>query len=340
MLVTEFSTSHLPAAERFDHWCGLTADTLIPNTLGSDHASHFEAELRLLDLGLVQISALRYPPLETHRPAKLIRRSDPEVCQLMLNLRGGHRLVQAGLDTTSSAGELMLYDTSRPWHGWATAATGSVEGIMVQFPRQLLPLPQGKIRSLTAARLSGREGMGALLAGFLRQMAADAASYTVADTSRLATITIDLLAAVCAHHLDTERHLPPETHHHVLLLRIRAFIEQHLGKPGLTPAMVAAAHNISTRHLHRLFQTQGLTVAGLIRQRRLENCHRELTDPHHNHRTIQAIAAGWGFADKAHFSRLFLATFGMAPSHYRHLHKASGTAAIVNRRALTDNDIS
>ncbi|WP_418952371.1 hypothetical protein [Streptomyces chartreusis] len=71
---------------------------------------------------------------------------------------------------------MTLYDTSRPWHGWAEADTGAVDGIMVQLPRQLLPVPQDKVRLLTAVRLSGREGMGALLAGFLRQMVADATS--------------------------------------------------------------------------------------------------------------------------------------------------------------------
>lgn len=319
MLVTEARTRDLPAAERFDYWRSLTAETLLPNTLRSEHASDFGAELRLLDLGAVQVSGLRYPQLETYRPAKLIRRSDPEAYQLMLNLRGGHRIIQGGCDTTSSAGEMTLYDTSRPWHGWAEADTGTVGGIMVQLPRQLLPLPQDKVRSLTAVRMSGREGMGALLAGFLRQMAADASSYTPADASRLAVVAVDLLAAVCAHHLEAERQLPPETRHHALILRIRTFIEQHLADPGLTPAAVAAAHNISTRHLHRLFQAQGMTVAGWIRQRRLENCHRELADPRHRHRTIQAVAARWGFTDKAHFSRVFRAAYGMPPGDLRHL---------------------
>ncbi len=40
--------------------------------------------------------------------------------------------------------------------------------------------------------------------------------------------------------------------------------------PQLSPAAVAAAHHISLRSLHQLFHDEGLTVAGWIRQRRLE----------------------------------------------------------------------
>ncbi|MFF4760725.1 helix-turn-helix domain-containing protein [Streptomyces sp. NPDC001292] len=318
-MVTEVRTSCLPAAERFDHWCSLTTDTLIPNLLSSDHAANFRAELRLVDLGAVQVSKLRYPPLETRRTAKLIRRSDPESYQVMLNLRGGHRLVQGGRDVAGTAGELMLYDTSRPWQGDACSDRGHISGIMVQLPRTLLPLPYERVLSLTAARIPADDGVAALLAGFLRQMTANAHSYTLADAGRLAAITVDLLAAVCAHHLEAEQQLQPETHHHSLILRIRAFIEQHLADPGLTPEAVAAAHHISTRHLHRVFQAQGLTVAGWIRRRRLENCHRDLSEPHNEHRPVWAVAADWGFVDKAHFSRLFRAAYGITPRDLRHL---------------------
>lgn len=316
-MATELRTSLLPVAERFDYWCSMTRDTLIPNMLWSAHASDFRAELRLLDLDAVKVSAMSCPPLESWRSAKLIRQSDPEMYQVIFCSRGSYTISQGGREVTGSDGELVFSDTSRPWRIRADVEATGAAAIYLQLPRTSLPLPADKFRALTAVQLSGSEGVGGLLAGFLKQMLADAHSYTPADAPRLAAVTADLLAAVCAHHLEAERLLPPETHHHALLLRIRAFIEQHLPDPGLTPAAVAAAHNISARHLHRLFQGQGVTVAGWIRQRRLENCHRDLTDPRQSHRTVQAIAARWGFTDKAHFSRLFRATYGMPPGDFR-----------------------
>ncbi|MFE4047964.1 helix-turn-helix domain-containing protein [Streptomyces sp. YIM B13518] len=82
---------------------------------------------------------------------------------------------------------------------------------------------------------------------------------------------------------------------------------------------MAAAHQISTRSLYKLFQEEGLTVAAWVRERRLENCRRALADPALNSRPVHAIAARWGFADSAHFSRAFRAAYGMPPKEYRQL---------------------
>ncbi|MFB6784621.1 helix-turn-helix domain-containing protein, partial [Streptomyces sp. NPDC056352] len=91
------------------------------------------------------------------------------------------------------------------------------------------------------------------------------------------------------------------------------------GPPGRSPGAIAAAHNISLRSLHRLFQDQDLTVAGWIRARRLERCRRDLADPLLHSRPVRAIAACWGFTDPTtHFSRAFRAAYGMPPGDYRH----------------------
>jgi AraC-like DNA-binding protein len=71
----------------------------------------------------------------------------------------------------------------------------------------------------------------------------------------------------------------PDAAHRGLMLQITAFIEAHLGEVGLSPAQIAAAHHISLRQLHKLFHADGTTVAGWIRQRRLEHCGHDLRDP-------------------------------------------------------------
>jgi hypothetical protein len=54
----------------------------------------------------------------------------------------------------------------------------------------------------------------------------------------------------------------PPTPTSMLLTRIYAFIQQHLGDPELSPGAVAAAHHISVSYLHKLFHAEGATVAG------------------------------------------------------------------------------
>lgn len=317
MLVSDFWTENLPVAERFGSWRDMTASALVANFIRSEHEADFRARARLLELGAVQVSGLAYPSLETRRTMKLIRSFDPESYQLMLNLRGSHRMIQGDRDTTCGPGEVMFFDSSRPWQGWAFADRDSVRGVMVQIPRALLPFPANKVDQLIATRLPGHEGMAALLSGFVTQLVADTTTYTQADGVRLATCTLDLFVAFLAHHLDAAASMPPETHHRALRMRIHAFIQQHLGDPDLSPATIAAAHQISVRSLQRLFQDQGLTVAGWIRARRLERCHRDLADPLLRPRPIRAIAARWGFTNSAHFSRAFRAAYGSSPKDYR-----------------------
>ncbi len=119
--------------------------------------------------------------------------------------------------------------------------------------------------------------MRTLLSGYLRELVNLSAEYRPEDRADLLTVTIDLITALLTHEVEPEQPWDPD----VQRARILDFMRRHLSNPNLDPAMIAAAHHMSTRTLHKLFQAQDLTVASWIRRRhRLENCRRDLTDPH------------------------------------------------------------
>lgn len=101
------------------------------------------------------------------------------------------------------------------------------------------------------------------------------------------------------------------------MAQIHAFIRNNLGDPNLTPDAIAATHHISLRYLHKLFQQEGRTVAGWIRERRLEQCRRDLANPQLGARPIHVIAARWGFTRPAHFSQAFRSAYGHSPRQFR-----------------------
>ncbi|MDX3232223.1 hypothetical protein PV419_43035, partial [Streptomyces sp. ME19-01-6] len=74
----------------------------------------------------------------------------------------------------------------------------------LDVPKALLSLPMGHVDRLLARRLSGHEGMGALLAGFLTRLIQDTASYRPSDGPRLEVVLVDLLSALLAQHLDAD----------------------------------------------------------------------------------------------------------------------------------------
>jgi AraC-like DNA-binding protein len=134
--------------------------------------------------------------------------------------------------------------------------------------------------------------------------------------TRLVHNALDLVTTLFNEELDL-RGASSRDPHQILLGRIHDFIEANLGDPDLSPGSIAAAHYISTRHLHDLFRELGTTVAASIRERRLERCRRDLRDPVLSDRPVTAIAARWGFLDSAHFSRIFRAAYGESPTGYR-----------------------
>jgi AraC-like DNA-binding protein len=130
---------------------------------------------------------------------------------------------------------------------------------------------------------------------------------------------LDLLCTALAARLDARLDQPggDDSVRRALLTRAVAFIEQHLGDADLDPARIAAALHISVRYLHKLFHSEGTSVAAWVRRRRLEACGHDLRDPAQAARPVSSIAAHRGLPDAAHFSRLFRATFGMSPRDYR-----------------------
>ena len=77
-------------------------------------------------------------------------------------------------------------------------------------------------------------------------------------------------------------------------------------------------------------------MASYIRDLRLARCRRDLADPALRNQPVQAIAARWGFSDKAHFSRVFRAAHGVdaagVPRRATRIRRGSstGTASTVN----------
>ncbi|WP_406034228.1 helix-turn-helix transcriptional regulator [Nocardioides sp. NBC_00163] len=80
---------------------------------------------------------------------------------------------------------------------------------------------------------------------------------------------------------------------------------------------LAAAHNVSTRTVHRAFSMTGDTMTAVVRARRLAAVREELV---HTNSTIENIAHRWCFYDASHLSREFRRCFGVSPSAYRESH--------------------
>lgn len=318
---TIIKTDQVPVADRVDFVEDMAASMWVPMKIRPLHeaGTNFCGEFRASGLGAMQVVVMEVMPADVRRTPELICQADPDMVKMVLICGGNSCVVeQGGRQAQVSAGDLTCYDTRRPYK-----VTIGVDGnrptqvMTFMFPPSMLPLCRSRLKDLTAIRIPASAGVGDLTSQFLLQLARNIDHYSPAEAARLSTAALEVLATRLAREMDIRDWGTPEDRRHALLTTMQAFIQQHLGDPGLSPAMIAAAHHVSLRSLHQLFHDEGLTVAGWIRRRRLEGCRRDLSDPALDSRPVAAIAARWGFSSPGDFSRAFRAAHGLPPAEYR-----------------------
>ncbi|MFI6937440.1 helix-turn-helix domain-containing protein [Streptomyces sp. NPDC050287] len=317
MLTTVLDTADLPPAERAAVWVETKGRALISTHVSFRGPDPIQARIQTMALGPSQLSVVSYTSMSSQRTPKLIRQSDREMYQLSLTLAGQHSIEQARTYAALGPGDLLLYDSSRPFTASAGPPSEVSRTLLLQLPRHLLPLPEKVVAPLCGAALDGRSGVGRLLSQLLTALTDTHADLTSRDSIRLGATAVDLATVLLAHHADRQTLLPTGSRQRALFEQISAHIATHLGDPHLTPRAIAAAHFISTRYLHRIFQQHGTAVSDVIRQQRLARCRRDLADPAQRAVPIAAIAMRWGYPRPSDFTRSFRAATGMTPSEYR-----------------------
>jgi AraC-like DNA-binding protein len=310
---TLVTASDVPVAARRDHWLHTLDEAIGPLDLRTERLDSRDW-LRCGQLGAVRVVQLSGSSAGVARLTPSgVRRADPDVCKVDVLARGHGVVEQDGRQARLEPGDFTFIDLSRP----ARWALSPMLIVVVAFPRSLLPLRSDDTARLTAVRIAGDRGAAALVSSLARQLVDHLEAHDATAGARLGTAVLDLLSVGLAAPLDRGDEVPADTRQRALLLRVRAFIEQRLGDPELSPGMVAAAHHISERYLYKLFEAEQTGVATWIRRRRLERCRRDLLDPALRHVPVSAIAVRWGMPSASHFSRAFRAAYGIPPSEYR-----------------------
>jgi hypothetical protein len=232
------STVELAPGERFAFWREVSCKLWAPYEVRCDPQveSGFRAKVGISGFGPVQATLMTTMAHLVHRTPKLVRQADPEMFKLGCLLRGNGMITQGRQCTRFGVGDLILFDTSRSYQSeFAPDIPGSQQLMLLRFSRTLLPLPPHDLRRLSAVRIPGARGIGALSSQFLRHLAVHMDELTPSDTARLSTLTLDVLTTALADALDVQDTVPAHTRRRALMAQIHSFIRANLGDPGLTP---------------------------------------------------------------------------------------------------------
>jgi AraC-like DNA-binding protein len=292
-------------------WQEVLAQAFVPldvKPLGEETGFHGQVHARpIADLQLSIVSASGQV---VRRTRNLIRRSTADLYKVGLQLRGRGVVEQDNRVAELAPGDLVVYDTTRPYE---LVFERDFEVLVLVIPSHRLATRAPFLDDVTAVTISGADGSGALASSLFRGLNPRNARPGL-EAAYLSDAVVDLLAACLARCTGSR---PPEPAGETVVAAARQYIEQHLADPSLGPSAVAAAVHVSLRQLQKLFEQRGATISGWIRDLRLERCWHDLADPRLANRPIAAIAAAWGLADPAQFSRVFRARYGCTPREHR-----------------------
>ena len=309
-------TSEVAPAERSAFWSQGAARLFAPMGFRPLLERPFSGRILGHRLGPIDVLRVAGDAHSAQRTAADVAEHDPERLDVIVLARGSMLVAQEGRRSRLRAGDITSVDTSRPF---AAESQARFEVLALTIPKAMLGGRTAQILDRTALRLGGDTGLPRIAGPFLAGIAAGLHDGTIDhEDGALAESIVGLVQALHGDCLVLAPSVSRARARAVGLHRqIKDFIELHLREPDLGPERIARAHFISTRYVHKLFKPEGTTVAAYIRARRLEGVRRDLADPALAGQTIAALAASWGFADPARFSRAFRAVYGCSPTEAR-----------------------
>jgi AraC-like DNA-binding protein len=303
-------TLDVPPGLRFDCWHEAASKIFFPLRIERRNPSPFYGRVVGHRLGPLQAFRVSGDPNTCIRTPRGIGQGDPEELQLHLVRQGTCRVRQDERASALVPGDLTAQDSSRPY---TIDIAEPFELIVFNVPRFLLGPHADRIRSRTAMRIAGGSGLASRVAPFLVGLLDGLDDGSVTDDDGLTDTLVGLMRAL----FSSGRPTPPPDRSAALLATVRRYVAEHLSDPGLCPEQIAAAHFISVRYLHKVFESEETSVSRYVQQQRLDRCRRDLADPAMAGQTIESVCSRWGITNPDHFSRAFRASYGCSPSAWR-----------------------
>ncbi|MCF6471285.1 helix-turn-helix domain-containing protein [Nonomuraea sp. MG754425] len=264
-------------------------------------------------VGPLRICSARATAVTLRRTERHLREDEESAVTLGVQMAGSSMVVQNGRECLLRPGDCAVFESVAPY---TLLFDEGVDHRFIRFPRAALALPDRLLRDITAVPLGSDNPIARLAFTYFSQLAVADELHQGVHADAAVQPSVELLRAVLtSQHGDSGLAKAPLEA--TLSLRVTRYIREHLADRDLSAARIAAAHDISVRHLYAVLSRSGISLGDWIRTRRLAECRRELAGPNGRLRTIAAIGRSWGFADATHFSKVFKQTYGISPRAWR-----------------------
>lgn len=294
--------AQLPIQERLGTWTAATARFLVPLRITAQ-AETVNGSISADESEGVTLCRITASAHDGERTPAMAERDSIRYIKFAIPISRRVTVIQRGRRATLMPGQLCLYRTSLPY---SVGSDAPLDFAIAMVPEDAIPVSASRLDELVGIPLQG-EGIAGLREMLLR---VGDGGITALERDR----NLDRLVAIRPPGEPEGRELGER--HGVLRSRAEHLIRERLTAPWLTPDYLADALGVSRRTLYAAFASDRRTVAGTIRHARLDRA-RDLLQRLDPDYSVAEIAAESGFQNAAHFSRLYRAEFGMAPSSDR-----------------------
>jgi AraC-like DNA-binding protein len=308
----EFRLPDHVSSDRQEEWERLVSITHVDMSVKlSDYLDGraFQGQIRrqwINDFALVDCVC---DPCSGTRTRSRIEASDADYVAILFNLGGREVVSQGDLEKEMCCGDAIVWDTNNAIR-FQIREPLTKRSLLI--PRAALAEVGGRTWQLAGTAVDGSSAEVRLLAGYLDLLSNSLESMSRAAISAARNATLELFVGAVRHQVSV---VASDSAAPALRAHIEDWINKHLFDGDISPATIAAAHGVSVRTVHRVFESDGESLIRYVRARRLARARQELAAQ--PSLAIASIARQLGFTDSSHFTRAFKARYGVSPGEYR-----------------------
>lgn len=303
------STEAIGEDDRLDYWNQVASVVFWPLRVGMPKGSHYVASVTHEVSGAMELSTVTGFQHEVRHTGSHAASTADDKVALGLQVTGLAGVAQDGRACTLQPGEATLFDPSRPY---AMRSPADFSLAVFSLPATLVRAVCGASQQLTARPLQPLTDVTSAALSYLTCVADLSRRVGVNDLA-LSNGSLPIVGALLRGLWGDDADLGPHDATHEQAM---AFIDLNLHETTLTPADVASDCHVSLRQLYRVFDAEGQTVAGAIRDRRLARA-RALLETVAPGTPVGWVGSQVGFTSPEQFTRAFREAHGHPPGAWR-----------------------